>query len=393
MNATPTTDNQTTPPPVRVIFFGMTGAFSRAPLLALLRARNVTHNADAPPIEVCAVVLPTLAGMATPRLLRPDASEPHPAFVRLDRQTSVGKPRRAPLPTLPMAPPAALASLASLASPSQSSSQPVQNATPLREIAAPGQNILEMATARNIPIFEVARLNDPRTLAALATLAPDVICVACFSRRLPPALLRLPRLGCLNVHPSLLPANRGPDPLFWTFHAGAATTGVTIHLMDERLDTGPIVLQQSLAIPAGIGEGALEAQLATLGGDLLARAVTGLATGALHPRPQDNARASAHPWPTTDDYVIAAEAWSAQRAFRFARGVAARNQPITLVAADGARFLLAEAVGVVEDAPDGTGNSVLREPWDLSSDFLMLRCTPGVLQAIVVPNDGAWDVS
>ena len=384
MNATPTTDNQTAPTPVRVIFFGMTGAFSRAPLLVLLDAREGAHNADAPPIEVCAVVLPTLAGMATPRVLRPDANDPHPPFVRLDRQAGIGKPQRASLARLPMA------------GPSAGAWQALSGKRVGAAMKARHQNIIEMATARNIPIFEVARLDDPRTLAALASFAPDVICVACFSRRLPPALLRLPRLGCLNVHPSLLPVNRGPDPLFWTFHAGATSTGVTIHLMDERLDTGPIVLQQRVSIAEGIGEAALESQLAGLGGELLTRAVAGLATGALQPRPQDDAHATTYPWPSDEDYVITAD-WSAERAYRFACGVGARPQFVTLVAADGARFLVVEALGYTDGA-----NQIVRDAdhalapndaWALRDDHLWLRCSPGVLQARVAPDDEMADVS
>ena len=74
-------------------------------------------------------------------------------------------------------------------------------------------------------------------------------------------------------------------------------------------------------------------------------------------------------------------------------GVGARPQFVTLVAADGARFLVAEAFGVVDDWSDGASSSVLHEPWELSGDILMMQCTPGVLQALVVPDEGDWDVS
>ncbi len=395
MDNTPTTTirNQPNHTPLRVIFFGMTGVFSRAPLLALLGART------APPIEVCAVVLPTLAGMSAPRLLRADERELHPPFVRLDRQVGIGvpgKPRRPPLATLPMA----ASPIATLTAQGKSSTMEpptahMMDVTP--QVVAPNQNILEMAAAHHIPIFEVARLNDPRTLDALAAFSPDVICVACFSRRLPPALLRIPRLGCLNVHPSLLPSNRGPDPLFWTFHHGDATTGVSIHLTDERLDTGPIVLQETISIPEGMGEAALEAELAAVGGELLARAVVGLATGALHPRPQDDAQASAHPWPSANDFVITSAEWSAQRAYRFARGVADRGQPITLVAADGARFQLIEALahhGGASDTSLDTKTALATDgPWRLSGDMLWARCSPGVLRARVIVDEAMEDVS
>ena len=97
------------------------------------------------------------------------------------------------------------------------------------------QNIVALATERNIPVWEVGDLRASATRETLAGYAPDALCVACFARKLPASLLALPRLGALNVHPSLLPDNRGPDPLFWTFWRGDEATGVTIHLMDERL--------------------------------------------------------------------------------------------------------------------------------------------------------------
>src|SRR6185312_10369836 len=103
--------------------------------------------------------------------------------------------------------------------------------------------------------------------------------VACFSRRLPGTLLRLPRLGCLNVHPSLLPAHRGPDPLFWIFHDGDETGGVTIHLMDEGFDTGPIVLQENVALSDDTTEAVLDLVCARRGGELLAEALFELAAG------------------------------------------------------------------------------------------------------------------
>src|SRR6185503_3137322 len=120
----------------------------------------------------------------------------------------------------------------------------------------------------------------------------DAIAVACFSRRLPASLLRLPRLGCLNVHPSLLPAHRGPDPLFWIFHDGDEAGGVTIHLMDEGFDTGPIVLQENVALSDDMTVAELDRTCARLGGELLAEALFGLAAGTIQPEPQDASRAS-----------------------------------------------------------------------------------------------------
>ncbi|MFO7679537.1 MAG: formyltransferase family protein, partial [Chloroflexota bacterium] len=113
-------------------------------------------------------------------------------------------------------------------------------------------NIVHLAWQRGIPVYEVSRLAAPETRQTLAELRPDVACVACFNKRIPAALLALPRHGFLNVHPSLLPHFRGPAPLFWTFRAGVQETGITIHFMDEGLDSGDIALQAPLTLPDGV---------------------------------------------------------------------------------------------------------------------------------------------
>ncbi|MDE3229090.1 MAG: hypothetical protein KGO05_04350, partial [Chloroflexota bacterium] len=186
--------------------------------------------------------------------------------------------------------------------------------------------------------------------------------------------------GSLNAHPSLLPDNRGPDPLFWTFHTGASETGVTIHLMDAGLDSGPILTQERAALADGETEEALETRLSTLAGDLMTKALAGLASGALRSTPQDAARASRHGWPSADDYAIDVARWSARRAWVFARGVGGRGQSIILTARDGARFHLLEALGYAER---GGGDDKL--PWTLAGETLSVACAPGVLRCRVEP--------
>lgn len=312
---------------LRVVFFGLGGVFSRLPLEALLRA-----DADLRAVVTVAQPGTALAGAA-------DAP-----FIRLEPRAT--RHRR----TLPLA-----------------GSAP-----------AP-RTLLELAAEDGAPLLSIRRLNDPATVDALADLRPDAICVACFTRRLPLALLAVPPLGCLNAHPSLLPAHRGPDPLFWTFHAGETTTGVTIHRMNEQFDAGPILIQRQVALAEGESEASLETRLAALAGELMASSLAGLASGSLIPTPQDEARATAEPWPTADDFLIPAAQWSAQRAYLFACGVVGRGQPITLLATDGARFMLAEPLGYDPAA-------TLAVPWRLESDQLTLACASGVFRCHVAPD-------
>ena len=93
-------------------------------------------------------------------------------------------------------------------------------------------------------------MKDPGFLDALAGWKPDMIAVAAFGRILPPAILSLPPLGCINVHGSLLPKYRGAAPIQWAIINGETETGITTMLMDEGMDTGAILLQEALSITA-----------------------------------------------------------------------------------------------------------------------------------------------
>jgi len=159
---------------------------------------------------------------------------------------------------------------------------------------------LSMAWTQHIPVWEVQHLAHPDTVATLAAYRPDIICVACFSLRIPRVIREIPRLGCLNVHPSLLPANRGPVPLFWTLRECHTTTGVTIHFIDEGIDSGDILAQEVIAVHNGITYDQLEVQCATLGGALLVRVVGDLYKGRVVRTPQEEAKSSYHSFPSNE---------------------------------------------------------------------------------------------
>ncbi len=144
--------------------------------------------------------------------------------------------------------------------------------------------IQRFATGKGIPVVWVKSAAEATD--AMRTIAPEVAVAACFPWRLPRAARDIPPLGILNVHPSLLPAGRGPEPVFWTLRRGEPVTGVTVHRMDAGFDTGPIVAQTEMAIPDGIRAPALEQDLMTRGGSLLVDALPALAAGTLQPWPQ-----------------------------------------------------------------------------------------------------------
>ena len=122
--------------------------------------------------------------------------------------------------------------------------------------------------------------------SALAELRPDVIVVAAYGLILPSWLLELPRLGCINIHASLLPRWRGAAPIHRAIEAGDTHTGITIMQMDAGLDTGDILTAESVAILSDDTTAALEGRLAALGGELIVEALPAAASGKLVRTPQ-----------------------------------------------------------------------------------------------------------
>ena len=137
-----------------------------------------------------------------------------------------------------------------------------------------------------IPLAQPSRLQSPEEQADLVAWRPDVLVVVAYGLILPRAVLDIPRLGCVNVHASLLPRWRGAAPVERALLAGDTTTGVTIMLMDEGLDTGPILLKREVAIDPSATGPSLRTRLAEIGASLLLEALPGLAAGTLSPRPQ-----------------------------------------------------------------------------------------------------------
>lgn len=228
-----------------------------------------------------------------------------------------------------------------------------------------------VAWERGLPAFALYRPGASEAIAALAALRPDAACVACFPRRIPAELLAVPPRGFLNYHPSLLPAHRGPEPLFWTFRAGESRAGVTIHFMDEGFDTGDVAAQAQLDLPDGISGAATERMCATLGGKLVVAALRDLAAGTLARQPQAPG-GSREPSPGAGDFRVDA-GWTARRAFNFMRGTAEWGQPY-MVAAGGAELALVEAIAYDDGA-------ALEQPYAISGDEVWVRLAQGVLRA------------
>lgn len=140
-----------------------------------------------------------------------------------------------------------------------------------------------------IPVFSPKTLKTPEAAEVMASHEADVAVVVAYGLILPKAILEVPELGCLNLHASLLPRWRGAAPIQRAIMAGDAETGVCVMKMEEGLDTGPVGMVERLAIDGNATAGEMHDRLASLGADLMVRALAALGRGALHftPQPED----------------------------------------------------------------------------------------------------------
>ena len=155
--------------------------------------------------------------------------------------------------------------------------------------------VKEFAIAHDLPVYQPVKMRDGTALAQIQALAPELIVVAAYGRILPEEILQAPRLGCINVHSSLLPKYRGAAPINWAILNGERETGVTIMYMAPELDAGDIIAQR--ATPIGPDETAPELfqRLAGLGAELLREVVAAMEQGPAPRTPQDGAQATYAP--------------------------------------------------------------------------------------------------
>jgi methionyl-tRNA formyltransferase len=155
--------------------------------------------------------------------------------------------------------------------------------------------IKRAAQEEDVPVLQPERPTDPAFLARLRELAPDIGVVVAYGHILKPELLRLPKRGMVNLHPSLLPKLRGAAPIEWAIINGLDQTGVTIMQMEAGMDSGPILRQIAEPVPADLTGGELSDHLSEVGAEALVEALVLLDQGALAPRPQDDAQATYAP--------------------------------------------------------------------------------------------------
>jgi methionyl-tRNA formyltransferase len=229
--------------------------------------------------------------------------------------------------------------------------QPDRPAGRGRKLAA--SPVRQRALALRLPVEQPRSLRDPDAQAGVARYAPDVMLVVAYGLLLPQPVLDTPRLGCLNIHGSLLPRWRGAAPVARAIEAGDARTGVCIMQMDAGLDTGPVLRCRETAIGSRESAGELQSRLAVTGAALAVDALDAIAAGSVVATPQDESRAT---WARKLDKAEARLDWR-EPARVLERRVRAFNPwPVAEAVFDGGQIRIfdAQAVAAERAAPPGT---------------------------------------
>ncbi len=156
----------------------------------------------------------------------------------------------------------------------------------------------------DVPVFQPARIRHDEAVAQLRALAPDIVVVMAYGQILPKSVLEIPRVACLNLHASLLPRHRGAAPIQAAIAAGDTETGITVIYMDEGLDTGDMLLKETLALAPNETGGSLHDRLAELAPEALRSALKLLQEGNAPRIPQSAADATYAPKLTREDGKI-----------------------------------------------------------------------------------------
>lgn len=247
--------------------------------------------------------------------------------------------------------------------------------------------VKQTAVDADIPVYQPTSLKDEAEQQRLRELQPDVMVVAAYGLILPQAVLDIPRLGCLNIHASLLPRWRGAAPIHRAIEAGDAETGITIMQMAAGLDTGDMLLKQRTPIHDDDTGGSLHDRLADMGGKAIVEALATLDTRGLTPEPQNDSLATyAHKLSKDEAHID----WQAS-AGDIARKVRAFNPwPGTDGELDGQRIRIHEAFAVDDSASQPPGTVLARERSGVD-----IACGTGILRAtrVQLPGTRAMSVS
>jgi methionyl-tRNA formyltransferase len=238
--------------------------------------------------------------------------------------------------------------------------------------------VKQCARGHGLTVLQPVVLNDPSFAEALRGAAPDLIVVVAF-RILPKSIFTIPRLGSFNLHASLLPRYRGAAPITWAIMNGERETGVTTFFLDEKVDTGGILLQARIPIRPDDDAGTVHDRLAEVGAEIVLHTVRLIEQGKAHPQPQDNALASPAPKIFRENCRIA---WDrqAQRIHDFVRGLSPSPAAYTLL--NGAVFKIFRTAITDEPARGAPGQIAA------TRDTIRVACADRMLSILELQHEG-----
>lgn len=240
--------------------------------------------------------------------------------------------------------------------------------------------VKECAVAHNIPVFQPEKIKKAEEVEFLKQYEADVFVVAAFGQILSKEILDMPRLGCVNIHASLLPKYRGAAPIQWAVIDGEEKTGVTIMHMDEGLDTGDILLQEEIILDAKETGESLFNRLAVLGSDTIVKALELMEKGELTPVPQDHDMSTYAKMLNKKMGVIDFNN-SAVVIERLVRGL--NSWPSAYTYINGKTLKIWEAE-VIADALEGQNGQVVK----VSKDSFWVKCAEGMLEIMSLQLEG-----
>lgn len=233
------------------------------------------------------------------------------------------------------------------------------------------------AERAGLKILQPEKVRGTAFQEGLRVLNPSVIIVVAYGRILPAEIIRLPEYGCINIHASLLPKYRGPAPINWAIINGEDKTGVTTMLMDEGMDTGPLLLQTEVKIEEDDTAETLSQRLSEIGAQLLMQTLEGLKAGGLKPRAQEGEPSYAPMLKKTDGLIV----WSktARQLYNFIRGM--NPWPGAYSFLQGKRIKILKAALVDDDGEAGVISKV-------SKDKLLVGTGKGVISILELQPEG-----
>lgn len=241
-----------------------------------------------------------------------------------------------------------------------------------RSDVEPPHCLESLAHASGLPLLRTSNANGARARSAVAEADLDYFVAVGFDRKFGPRLMALPRMGCLNVHPSPLPKLRGPAPVYWALREGAPELHVSVHKLEPEFDTGAVYAQRPIPTPDNATGAEIFARLGDVAGQLVAQSLDAAASGRLEGAPQDASCATQARLPSDEDAFVDPRRWTCRELLRFVSGGAIYRPAWTSYGSELLR--LARGVAAYEGHSLGRDRAFER----VSSSTARVQCADGV---------------